>query len=88
MKSKYKMLRNVAYVCQGLAWIGVFLWIINAIIFFYTFFSSGTGISTVKDIIANYGGGIIAAIIPILLLYATGGLIYLFLDIEENTRKS
>ncbi|MBU1298133.1 MAG: hypothetical protein KKF20_00025 [Bacteroidetes bacterium] len=88
MKSKYKMLSNVAYVCQGLAWIGVLLWIINAIIFFYTFFSSGPGISTVKDIIANYGGGIIAAIIPILLLYATGGLIYLFLDIEQNTRKS
>jgi len=87
MESKHKMLRNVAYLCQGLAWIGAILWILNAIIFFYTFFSSCTGIPSFKDLLTNYGGGIIAAIIPILLLYAAGGLIYLLLDIEQNTRK-
>ena len=32
MESKHKMLRNVAYLCQGLAWIGAILWILNAII--------------------------------------------------------
>lgn len=88
METKYKMLRNVAYVCQGLAWIGVLLWLINAIIFFYTVFFTAAGFPNIRDIITGYGGGLIAAIVPILILYAAGGLIYLLLDIEQNTRKS
>jgi hypothetical protein len=87
MESKYKMLKNIAYLCQGLAWIGGVLWIVNAIIFFYTYFTSKIDLPKIGDLVTGYGGGIIAAIIPIILLYAVGGLIYLLIDIEHNTRK-
>ena len=82
-----KGLRNAAYLCQKLALFGGILWIINVVIFFIQYFSAGMKWPDFRAFIEGYGGGIIAAIIPILLLYAAGGVINLLLKIEENTRK-
>ena len=85
---KFKGLRNVSYLCQKLGMLGIILWIINAVIFFISFFSQGMRMPNFRDLVEGYGGTLMAAIIPILLLYAAGGVINLLLDIEVNTRKS
>jgi hypothetical protein len=82
-----KGLRNAAYLCQKLAIFGGVLWVINVVIFFFQYFSTGMQWPNFRAFVEGYGGGIIAAIIPILLLYAAGGVINLLLKIEENTRK-
>ena len=84
---QHKGLRNAAYVCQKLALFGGVLWIINVVLFFVQYFSAGMQWPNFRMFVEGYGGGIIAAIIPILLLYAAGGVINLLLKIEENTRK-
>ena len=84
---QHKGLRNAAYVCQKLALFGGVLWIINVVLFFVQYFSAGMQWPNFRVFVEGYGGGIIAAIIPILLLYAAGGVINLLLKIEENTRK-
>ena len=85
---RYKGLRNAAYVCQKLAFFGGILWLINAVIFFWQYFSTGMRIPDFRSLIDSYGGALIAAVVPILLLYAAGGVVNLLLDIEANTRKS
>ena len=85
---RYKGLRNAAYVCQRLAMFGGILWILNAVVFFIQYFSDGMKLPDFRSLIAGYGGTIIAAIVPILLLYAAGGAVNLLLDIEANTRRS
>ena len=84
----YKGLRNAAYTCQRLALIGGVLWVLNAIFFFFQYFSEGMKMPNFRALIEGYGGALIAAIVPILLLYAAGGVINLLLDIETNTRKA
>ena len=84
---QHKGLRNAAYVCQKLALFGGVLWVINVVLFFVQYFSAGMQWPNFRVFVEGYGGGIIAAIIPILLLYAAGGVINLLLKIEENTRK-
>ena len=83
-----KGLRNAAYVCQRLAIVGGIVWLINCIMFFVQYFSSGVRLPNFREVIEGYGGTLIAAIVPILLLYAAGGAIGLLLDIEANTRRS
>ncbi len=85
---KYKGLRNVSYLCQKLGMLGIALWIINAIIFFISYFSDGMKLPNFRSLIQNYGGTLMASIVPILLLYAAGGVINLLLDLEANTRKT
>lgn len=85
---RYKGLRNAAYVCQRLAMFGGILWVLNAVVFFFQYFSDGMKLPDFRSLIAGYGGTIIAAIVPILLLYAAGGAVNLLLDIEANTRRS
>lgn len=84
---KYKGLRNIAYVCQKLAIIGGVLWVINVIVFFVQYFSSGMQLPDFRTLVGTYGGALIAAIVPILMLYNVGGIIYVLLDIEANTRR-
>jgi len=84
----YKGLRNAAYICQRLAIIGGILWGLNAVFFFFQYFSDGMKLPDFRSLIATYGGTLIAAIVPVLLLYAAGGVINLLLDIEANTRRS
>ncbi len=85
---RYKGLRNAAYVCQRLALFGGILWVINVVIFFWEYFSTGMSMPDFRELINSYGGTFIAVIVPILLLYAAGGVVNLLLDIEANTRKS
>ena len=85
---KYKGLRNAAYVCQKLAVVGGVLWGLNAVFFFFQYFSEGMRLPNIRAVIENYGGALIAAIVPILLIYAAGGVINILLDIEGNTRKA
>ena len=85
---KHKGLRNVAYICQRLALVGGVLWILNCVLFFIKFFSSGLVLPDIRGIIEGYGGVLIASIVPILMLYTVGGVVGLLLDIEANTRKS
>jgi hypothetical protein len=85
---KYKGLRNVSYLCQKLGMLGIILWIINAVIFFVSYFSEGMKVPNFRELIQGYGGALMASIIPILLLYAAGGVINLLLDLEVNTRKT
>lgn len=85
---KYKGLRNAAYVCQKLGLLGGVLWIINVLIFFIQYFSEGMAVTDARIMINTYGGALVAAIIPILMLYNVGGIINVLLDIEANTRKS
>jgi len=84
---KYKGLRTISYICQKLAILGVVLWVLNAIFFFIQYLSEGFQLPDIRGFIASYGGTLIAAIVPILLLYAAGGVISLLMDIESNTRK-
>jgi hypothetical protein len=84
---KYKGLRNAAYVCQKLAILGGVLWVINAVIFFIQYFSGGMCLPDFRGLVEGYGGALIAAVIPILMLYNVGGIIYVLLDIEANTKK-
>ncbi|HZY10880.1 MAG TPA: hypothetical protein VFF29_06965 [Bacteroidota bacterium] len=84
---KYKGLRNAAFICQKLAFLGGIIWVINSVLFFIQYFSAGMQFPNFRDLVSTYGGALIAAIIPILMLYNVGGVIYLLLDIEQNTRK-
>jgi hypothetical protein len=83
-----KGLRNAAYVCQRLGILGGILWIINCLFFFVEFFSNGAHLPNFREVIAGYGGALIAAIVPIIMIYCIGGVVALLLDIEANTRKS
>lgn len=83
----HKTTRNVAYLCHGIGLLGLIFWIINGIIFFIGYASEGFKSSNLREMIANYGGALITAILPIILIYAIGSVLYLLLDIEENTRK-
>ena len=85
---KYKGLRNAAYICQKMGLLGGVLWVLNAIFFFIQYFSDGMKIPDVRSLVEGYGGALIAAIVPVLMLYAVGGVINLLLDIEVNTKKS
>jgi hypothetical protein len=84
---KYKGLRNAAYLCQRMGILGGILWILNAAFFFFQYFSEGMKVPDIRSLINGYGGALIAAIVPVLMLYAVGGVINLLLDIEANTRK-
>lgn len=84
---KYKGLRGAAYICQKLGLIGGVVWLINVVFFFIQYFSEGMRFPDVRSLVQGYGGALIAAIVPVLMLYAVGGLINLLLDIEGNTRK-
>jgi hypothetical protein len=88
MMDYHKGLRNAAYICQRLGILGGVLWIINCLFFFFEFFTSGPHIPNFREIIAGYGGALIAAIVPIIMIYCIGGVVNLLLDIEANTRKS
>ncbi|MBI1807181.1 MAG: hypothetical protein HYR76_09045 [Ignavibacteria bacterium] len=83
-----KGLRNAAYLCQRLALLGGVLWVLNAAFFFVQYFSEGMRVPDFRVLISNYGGTLIAAIVPILLLYGAGGVITLLLKIEGNTRRA
>ena len=85
---KYKGLRGAAYLCQRLSLIGGIFWLMNAVIFFVQYFSDGMRLPNFRGVVENYGGVLIASIVPILLLYAAGGVIGLLLDIEANTRRT
>jgi len=84
----HKGLRNAAYVCQRLALVGGVLWVLNALFFFVQYFSDGMKVPNFRALIEGYGGALIAAIVPILLLYAAGGVVNLLLNIELNTRRT
>jgi hypothetical protein len=84
---KHKGIRNVAYICQKMSIIGGIVWILNVIFFFIQYFSAGMKIPDIRDVMQSYGGALIAAIVPILMLYAVGGILYLLIDIETNTHK-
>ena len=84
----HKGLRNAAYVCQRLALVGGVLWVLNAIYFFVQYFSDGMKVPDFRSLIEGYGGTLMAAIVPILLLYAAGGVVNLLLNIEMNTRRT
>ena len=84
----YKGLRSAAYICQRLALIGGVLCVLNAVFFFIQYFSDGMKVPNFRALIESYGGALIAAIVPILLLYAAGGVINILLNIEANTKKT
>lgn len=81
-----KGLRSVAQFCMRLGILGGVFWVINAIFFFIEWLKNWS-LPDVRGIISSYGGALIATIIPIVLIYAVGGLINLLIAIEENTRK-
>ena len=85
---KYKGLRNAAYICQKISMIGGVLWALNVVFFFFQYFSEGMRIPNIRSVVEGYGGVLIAAIIPILLLYCGGGVVYLLMDIDANTKKT
>ena len=84
----HKSLRTAGYVCQRLALLGGVFWALNAVFFFVQYFSDGMRLPDFRTLVASYGGTLIAAIVPVLLLYAAGGVVNLLLDIEANTRKA
>jgi hypothetical protein len=84
----HKGLRTASYVCMRLSILGGVLWGLNVVFFFIGYFSEGFHLPNFRELIAGYGGALIAAIVPILLLYSIGGVVNLLLDIEANTRKS
>ena len=80
-------LRKAAYVTMKLAVIGGIVWLLNVVFFFIEYFSQGVRLPNFRELIAGYGGALIAAIVPIMLLYMVGGIANILLDIEKNTRK-
>ena len=84
--NQHNVLRKASSLCYRFGIIGGILWIVSAIYFFVQYFSNGIRVLNVRDVIQGYGGALIASIIPILLLYAAGGVVNLLLDIEANTR--
>lgn len=84
----HKGLRTAGYVCQKLALVGGVFWAINVVFFFWQYFSEGMRLADFRTLIEGYGGTLIAVIVPILLLYAAGGVVNLLLQIEANTRKA
>ena len=87
VQDPHKTIRNVAYLCHGIGLLGIIFWVINGLIFFYQFAARGFTSPTIRELIINYGGALITAIAPIILIYALGSVLYLLLEIAENTHK-
>lgn len=87
IQDPHKTIRSVAYLCHGIGLLGIIFWVINGLVFFYQFASRGFKSPTLRELVITYGGALITAIIPIILVYAMGSLLYLLLEIAENTHK-
>jgi len=87
VQDPHKTIRGVAYLCHGIGLLGIVFWVINGLVFFYQFASRGFKEPTPRELVINYGGALITAIIPIILIYALGSVLYILLEIAENTHK-
>jgi len=103
MEKKYRVLRIVASIFEILAWIVLVLGLLGAILFVVGTVAAGLGRLGARiplRLYYQYMGmpavsGLVGAIVMglgsilyFLFLYATGELIYLLLDIEQNTRET
>ena len=84
---RLKRIRTVAYLCHGLGLLGLVFWVINGIIFFIGYATQSDKSPNLREMVANYGSALITAILPIVAVYAVGSVLYILLEIEENTRK-
>lgn len=85
MKRKYGALRTVALIFTIIAWIVLIVGVIGSI--------AGGVLGLVGDMgmLAAVGvivGGIILSLVYFLILLAFAQLIYLFVDVERNTRET
>jgi len=104
MNKKFKVLRFIGTLWKILAWIILIIGVISAFaILLVSIFSGGVG-SQMEQVqgemawapwafgflggIIGFIGAIIITLFYFLVLYAIGELIYLFLSIEENTRRT
>jgi membrane associated rhomboid family serine protease len=78
MEKKYGMLRACATMFWVFAWIVLMLGVIGSIIMGAT---AGGGVGAYVGIM-----GCVAAVIYFIILAAASRLIYLFIDVEQNTR--
>lgn len=83
MKRKYAALRTVAVIITVIAWIVLIVGVIGSIAGGALAIGTTWGTYAVVTII----GGIIASILYFLVLLAFAQLIYLFVDVERNTRE-
>jgi len=84
MKRKYAALRTVAVIITVIAWIVLIVGVIGSIAGGALAIGTTSGTYAVVIII----GGIVASILYFLVLLAFAQLIYLFVDVERNTRET
>jgi hypothetical protein len=95
MERRFTALRVTATVFKVLAWLVLFLGILSAVlVLILAITASGLldfidmGIGSTLAGIAGFVVILVITIVQFLVLYAVGESAYLFLSIEENTRRS
>ncbi len=95
MESRFTALRVIGIVFKILAWIALILGLLGAIGALFAGFTLsnqpgllGLSFSGPLAGIASFIVVLITAIVNFMLFYAVGESIYLFLSIEENTRRT
>ncbi len=83
MKRKYAALRTVAVIITVIAWIVLIVGVIGSIAGGVMAIGTTLGSYAILTIIV----GIVASILYFLVLLAFAQLIYLFVDVERNTRE-
>ena len=92
MEKKFTALRVIGTILKAFAWVALILGILGSLVPLVTGFSrmAMRGLEVPRlGILSGFGAFLmilLMAIFYFLLLYATSELIFLFLDIEENTR--
>jgi hypothetical protein len=95
MSRQFTALRVIGTIFKILAWMSLILGLLVAIGALLAGFAIGdelgiTGVEIGGPLggIAAFIGGVVSALISFLLFYAAGEAVYLFLCIEENTRRA
>lgn len=92
MEKKYKILRFVATIYKIFAWLFLIVGILGlpgGIIYFIILGSQQGNVQGFVLMGLAYGvGSLLAGLVSFILFMAVGQFIYVFLDIEHNTRKA
>jgi peptidoglycan/LPS O-acetylase OafA/YrhL len=94
MARKFTALRVIGTIFKVIGWLVLILGLLGAILALVLGFLGGTSLDALgMDLgpltgVAAFLAGVLASVLYFLLFYAIGEYIYLFLSIEENTRRT
>lgn len=86
MKKRYRALRIIGVVARIAAWIVLVLGFVVAFIAGIILAIQAGGVAALAALIGTWVAGAIFVIVSSLLLFAFSELIYISIDIEQNTR--